>query len=469
MRLRLKCSSAYKLGDLQWCMVHVPEQLHTVRDLAVHISNLLELDEHREGGAGKAAPPQLLLEGFLVPHEEEVRAVLRDDEVVDVEPFEAPSLGLVPLAAQPAWSSPAGVAGGKRPLDAASNGVAAEKRQRGGRKNTAAVAPATMAIGWQSPETSSKAQSAAPAAKAADSEEDEESDEEDEDEGNKKSAAKAAAAPAAGGEANARRVAASAAGTARAAKAEVAAVDAAAIAGEEARRVALATCSDGVNASSASASGSNEGTETGIFVGGLAQSSIDDGQLRKFFEQYGQVVSAERPVNPNGRPKGHAFVEFAQSAARAHALSAGPKVTLAGHEVEVKPRVAKGSGKAKGKESKGKDSKGGGKNKSKGKGKDKAQTKKNESSSEGEESSSEEEEAPKKVAAPTAKAVQAQAAPKQPAPAAKAALEISQEELDTQRQMAALGLPVSFTASEMAGGEEDDDDSDEDDEEDGEA
>ena len=114
MRLRLRCGVAYKLGDLQWCMVHVPEHLHTVRDLAVHISSLLELDSHR-AVLGASQPPQLLLEGFLVPHEEELQAVLRDDEVVDVEPSEPSAQGLLPICA----GSPAGTVQAKRPLDAA--------------------------------------------------------------------------------------------------------------------------------------------------------------------------------------------------------------------------------------------------------------------------------------------------------------------------------------------------------------
>lgn len=33
MRLRLRCSSAYALGELQWSMVHVPDHVHLVGEL----------------------------------------------------------------------------------------------------------------------------------------------------------------------------------------------------------------------------------------------------------------------------------------------------------------------------------------------------------------------------------------------------------------------------------------------------
>lgn len=442
MRLRLRCSSAYKLGDLQWCMVHVPEHLRTVQDLALHISNLLELNSRRAGASG-TEPPQLMLEGFLVPHDEEVRAVLRDDEVVDVEPSVPTPQGLLPLAAQAAWSSPA--ASGKRPLgqDSASSGAAAGKRHRGGKG--APAAPAAMAIGWQSPDVSSKASAApppAPAAAAAAATEESSSDSSGEEDAPPRGESKLKAG---------------------ASKAVL--PKSAAAAGEAARRAALATCDSGSNGAVASAGSDDKG----IFVGGIGQ-SLDDDQLRQFFQQYGEVASASVVLNNHTqKPKGYAFVDFVDAAGRNKALAAGPKLELAGKTVEVKPRIAKAAGKghdAKGNDGKSKSGKkggeGSGKSKGTGKSKSKAAPAAQESNSSEEESS--EEEVPKKVPAPGAKTAPVSAPALQQKKAAKAA-PVSSEELEVQRQMAALGLPVSFTASEMPGGDSDDDDEDEEEEE----
>merc|ERR1712039_144089 len=88
------------------------------------------------------------------------------------------------------------------------------------------------------------------------------------------------------------------------------------------------------------------------------------------------------------------------------------------------------------------------------------------------ESESEEESAAPKAAVATATTTVAPPAPavstpkrvvdKKPAEP----LEIDASELELQKQMAALGLPVSFTASVNQGGDESDDDDDEDEEDD---
>jgi len=164
MRLRLRCSNSYSLADLQWCMVHVPDHVLTVRDLASHISRLLELSLR----GGNAEPPQLLLDGFLVPQDEEVREVLRDDEVVDVEP----NLPAAPLALPAPAETP--TASSKRPLAAASDGKP-EKRQRRANLPDSAV----MALGWQ-PQDVKPAEVEKSKASTAPAEEDESSSDDEE-------------------------------------------------------------------------------------------------------------------------------------------------------------------------------------------------------------------------------------------------------------------------------------------------
>lgn len=81
MRLRLRCSDAYSLGDHQYVLVAVPGHLVTVGDFSSHVFRLLEL-----GSRGGGDLPQFFVQGFLVSHCEELRALFRDDEVVDVQP-----------------------------------------------------------------------------------------------------------------------------------------------------------------------------------------------------------------------------------------------------------------------------------------------------------------------------------------------------------------------------------------------
>ncbi|CAE7699065.1 unnamed protein product [Symbiodinium necroappetens] len=143
MRLRLRCGNSYRLGDLQWCMVHVPENVFTVRDFAGHVSRLLELNLH----GGNAELPQILLDGFMVPHDEEVREVLRDDEVVDVEVLD--SAGVEPSQ------------GSHKRHQADLPGHGGNKRLKG----SPAPAP-VMALGWQPDPEKSDADKAVEAAKA---------------------------------------------------------------------------------------------------------------------------------------------------------------------------------------------------------------------------------------------------------------------------------------------------------------
>ncbi|CAE7565642.1 unnamed protein product [Symbiodinium sp. CCMP2456] len=365
MRLRLRCGNSYRLGDLQWCMVHVPENVFTVRDFAGHVSRLLELNLH----GGNAELPQILLDGFMVPHDEEVREVLRDDEVVDVEVLD--SAGVEPSQ------------GSQKRHQADVPGHGGNKRLKGSPAHEKPV----MALGWQPDPEKSDADKAVEAA-----------------------------AP-------------------------------------TAKALALATCTDGVPSNG---SGKDEGR--GIFVGGLP-TSVDDKELRKHFEQFGTVQDATVVMNQKtGKPKGFGFVEFREPGAREKVLSSGATQQIHGKTVEVKLRQVrgakgvsgKGEGKGGGKAGKGETRKGSGHEGGKGGNGGKAgkvaskvpQIRKpqlDDSDSDEEE----EDEVPTKKAPAAAKG--------QP-----------QEELSEEmKQMAALGLPVSFTASQNAGG----DDSEEEEEE----
>eukprot|EP00913_Durusdinium_trenchii_P014265 g13383.t1 len=255
--------SAYKLGDLQWCMVHVPDSVLTVKDFAGHAARLLELNLH----GGNAEPPQILLDGFLVPHDEEVREVLRDDEVIDVEPAEpgqASGLSLPKRGHEALETAPA-----KRPK----------------------VAPAVMALGWQAPSPDAK--------KAAANE------------------AKAKANSASMVNGHSEQSKASRAMT-------------------SAKALALATC----ESMASSAKAPEEGR--GIFVGGLPP-SVDDRELRKHFESYGEVQDATVVMNQRtGKSKGFGFVEFQQHGVREKVME--EVVEIHGKTVEVKVRQAKAKG-----------------------------------------------------------------------------------------------------------------------------
>ncbi|CAE8640268.1 unnamed protein product [Polarella glacialis] len=304
MRLRLRCGTSYSLGDLQWCMVHVPDHVRTIRDLASHVSRLLELNL-RGGGA---EPPQLMLDGFLVPHDEEVREVLRDDEVVDVEPA-VPGGAMPGLAALP---PPEQASGGKRSLAVAGLPAAGvgSKRARNGQE------PAVMALGWQPREVvlaAPKAKAKAPAVKAKAVAESEESSEEESSEEE---------APVQKGKALA--------------EAKKAAAAAAAVASAKARAIALATCGSAADDSQEPATG------FGIFVGGLPF-AVGDAELKKHFEFYGPVEEATVVMNTHtAKSKGFGFVEFKDAATRDKVIADGTQ-DMNGKSVEVKPRQSKGS------------------------------------------------------------------------------------------------------------------------------
>lgn len=348
-------------------MVHVPDSVLTIKDFAGHVARLLELNLH----GGNAEPPQILLDGFLVPHDEEVREVLRDDEVIDVEPAEPGANGdlSVKRQAQASLEGPPG----KRPK----------------------AAP-VMALGWQ---PQSHALPDVP-------------DAED-------SAPKIKGVAAVNGHKE---------------------VQSKAI--DKAKALALATCES-------TPPSKEEGR--GIFVGGLPV-SVDDKELRNHFEAYGAVQDATVVLNQRtGKSKGFGFVEFRDAGIREAVMQ--KSVQIQGKVVEVKVRQAKGGGKGSGKEGKGgKDAGKGGKGGKNGKGKGKIESKeapKVRTQAASDDSDSDDEDDEEEKASPAVGSKQKNE-------------EVMTEEM---KQMAALGLPVSFKASEQQGGseseEEDDDDDDE--------
>jgi len=394
MRLRLRCGAAYSLGDLQWCMLHVPDHVHLIRDLAGHISRLLELN--LRGGNGEL--PQLLLDGFLIPHSEDVRQVLRDDEVVDVEPRE-PGGGGVDLAAH---STPA-----KRPAPSPSG---ASKRQR------QEPAPPVAAIGWQPPAEApapaaegraARAKASVPAPKVkptrpetSSSEEEESSEEGSEEQGGAAVASSAAVARSRGQA----RGGCFGGGRGR---------------GQEEQAAASSQAGKGRAANAARDDG------RGIFVGGLPP-NLDSAGLKKHFQYYGAVEEAEVVMNQStGKSKGFGFVEFADARSRDKVIADGPTQEISGKRVEVKPRTPKGGKGHKGKEPA---PKGEGKQGRGHKGKDAAGD---------------------------------QPALRQAKAALPAPMPLNDEEAEMQRQMAALGLPVSFTASAGRAGESDEEEEEE--------
>mmetsp|Transcript_36430 Transcript_36430/g.64720 ORF Transcript_36430/g.64720 Transcript_36430/m.64720 type:complete len:369 (-) Transcript_36430:84-1190(-) len=368
MRLRLRCGASYRLGDLQWCMVHVPENVLTVKDFAGHVARLLELNLH----GGTVELPQILLDGFLVPHDEEVREVLRDDEVIDIEPTDGNKVGSPATKRQPVESA----------------GHVTSKRAK------IADAP-VMALGWQ-PDSVTKPE--------------------------------AAKAP----------------GSQTAAVAVKAATNGSKEAVEAAKALALATCSEGPPA--AAGNGKDEGR--GIFVGGLPL-SVDDKELRKHFERYGAVQDATVVMNQRtGKSKGFGFVEFNQPAAREKVLAQSSGEQIHGKSVEVKLRQVRGAKGKGGKGGKGDAPKGGNWNEGmkSGKGSKTAQAPQIRKQPP-DESDSDEDESEEVKASAKAK----------PQPEA-----LSEE----MKQMAAMGLPVSFTASQQTGGEESEEDEEEEGDED---
>jgi len=442
MRLRVRCSSAYVLGDLQWCMVHVPEHIRTIRDLAGHVSRLLELN--LRGGNG--TEPCVSMGGFLVPYGEEVRDVLRDDEIVDVAPLVADCSDFM-VASQapqlPSQRSTYDVNG----ADAETNGIARDKRARcrgPGANGDAAVA----AIGWQPPEESASAKAACagsnhnPAKKAQaastsvpaktlkagipkaravappTSSSEEESDEDSSDQVPPPKRSKGSGVNAA------------------------AATNGNPACDQQAVALAKRSSERGAVPETAGSGGSGDG-DCGLFVGGLPY-QLEEADFRKHFEFYGAVVSATIVMNNRtGKPKGFGFIEFAKPDGRHKALADGPNQRIAGKQVEIKPRQSKG-GKAEGKS--GKD---GGKFGRVGKGRDKAGAGgKGPQTADGWSKGREQHQA--MPALPSTLATGTNNAGKQNE-------DICEEEAEVQRQMATLGLPVCFTATQAKADESDDD------------
>jgi len=200
---------------------------------------------------------------------------------------------------------------------------------------------------------------------------------------------------------------------------------------------------------------------------------VDDAALRKHFEYYGAVADATVVINQRtGKSKGFGFVEFVNVKSRDKVIADGPTQELGGKKVEIKPRQsmgAKGGGRANGKSGKngsnedqrgksGKDGKGG-----KGSKVDKSHRTHSEEDSDDEKPATPALQAPPSAEEPaqhrTGKRKDSTARP-------PIADDMGDEEAEVQRQMAALGLPVSFTATEMQGGDSEDDDEDEDEDED---
>eukprot|EP00929_Paragymnodinium_shiwhaense_P077126 TRINITY_DN3969_c0_g1_i1.p1 TRINITY_DN3969_c0_g1~~TRINITY_DN3969_c0_g1_i1.p1 ORF type:complete len:464 (+),score=163.97 TRINITY_DN3969_c0_g1_i1:112-1503(+) len=459
MRLRLRCGSAYALGDFQCAMLHVPEHCVSVGDFANHVVRLLDLNSR--GGDGGL--PQFLLEGFLVPHSEELRIVLRDDEVVSVE--RGDTLGGI-----------FGAEAGKRPLAALENGSATPsqgKRQRTG--GAGKGSSGMMAIGWQPPTEPATSQKGAlvPARP-----------------GNK-SVAHSVASPAISAAKQPTKIAAAKAGSFKLQESSSSSSD-----DEEDAKPARAPAAKPAPVSSHAASSTSapamqalpaaqaglkpspEGAR-GLFVGGLPKDA-DDAQLRSLFERFGALESASVVVDKRtGKSRGHGFVDFADAASCSNALAAAGALQLAGKALDVKLKKEKGSGKgedAAGKAGKDKGGKKGGKDKG-GKGKSKSEDGKGKGkkgkkaaakrleSSDSEEEDEEEDAAPAKAAVKTA----APAAREGSKPAKTSKAEppaLSSEEVELQKQMAALGLPTGFVGNLLPEG--DDEEEDEDDEEDGE-
>jgi len=559
MRLRVKCSSAYLLGDLQWCMVHVPEHIRTIRDFAGHVSRLLELNVR----GGNGTEPQVSMGGFLIPYGEEVRIVLRDDEIVDVAPMDEGCSALL-LASQTPQLTGKRDSNDVHGADAGTNGRAQDKRARRGGAGTNGDA-AVAAIGWQPPEESAstkmpvvaeaacaggnqipakkvEAASSSVASKNAktgapkprisrvsseESDEDDSSEEEPPPNRSKRSGASGNLARDfkvtdgdADGSASKKVEVASTSMPAKAAKTGAPKPRISRVSSDEsddddsdedpppkkkkglstkeaqatsdnstcaqqaaaAQIAALATCSNEPTAAlEVGGSGDSGNGDCGLFVGGLPY-QLEEADFRKYFEFYGAVVDAKIVMNNRtGKPKGFGFIEFAEAESRTKALADGPNPQIAGKQVEIKPRQGKG-GKGEGKSGKdggkfgskggkggkdsgkggkdsgksgkggkdGKDSKGGGKAGAGGKG-----TRTADGSSRGHEQQHATPALPSTVGTGTNNVDKQNGIP-----ATLANEDIGEEEAEVQRQMAALGLPVCFTANQATAGESDDDEDD---------
>mmetsp|Transcript_114426 Transcript_114426/g.323482 ORF Transcript_114426/g.323482 Transcript_114426/m.323482 type:complete len:516 (-) Transcript_114426:121-1668(-) len=507
MRLRLRCSSAYALGDFQWAMVHVPEHALSVGDFAGHVSRLLELNLH--GGDGEL--PQLLLDGFLVPHGEELRVVLRDDEVVDVERSDriagfggaTAAFGASSKRALEAPPSNGGVAGHEASARDA-------KRQRGG--------AAQMALGWQPPDVSSGGTAVIREdAAAAQTKQKPHNAETPAAVASTKGAATKALTPGLG---SAQDTSSSSSDDEEPQKTDPKPREQGMDAATRARQAALATCQEATATPKEAVAGADVAAGEvvrSLFVRGLPP-QVGSEALKKHFSRYGAVESANVSYANNGRSRGFGFVDFVDpEACKKLVLSEGTHLEVEGKTVEIRPKESKGGGKAVGAKG-GKDGKGakGGKATQSGKDAKGGRGGKNgkvpairrfEQEETSSSSDDDEDDAPvaklAQAATPAPAVTPASASTPVPAvtpasaatpPAAPATASAQTEmtpapaesvtaapqkrrraeraappvaegaELELQKQMAALGLPVSFTASERPGEDESDEDGDEDEE-----
>jgi len=481
-------------------MIAVPEKARTVKDLAEHVASILDLRSH---GGGEV--PQLIIGGFLVPHDEVVAGIFRDDEVVDV----APTLQHVAWVQQSMLALPAasGTNAVKRSDPEAAvgsdvNGAVGSARKK---VRTAAPgakdAPAMMALAWQSP--------AKPSAEPAPPKNDETpkaTKETSTSKTSKPSNLRHGSRVRAGGvagilnalrqestaqpsdsdeEENARLTASVGKALAKAGGSEPSQKpDAVSAAKSAALNACDALLQVSAKRDTAVASKASPGAEDsapdarGIFVGGLPRGGgADEASLKAFFSSYGQVEDVYVPKR-DGEPRGFAFVQFEQKDSRDAALAAGD-LNFHGTQINVKERTAKvgkngkdGKGQGKGVDKAADTGKGKGSKDSKGKGKGKGKGTKAPVATtplevdEDEDEEDEEDEAPQKPHAkaavarnPAGKGKDKKADSPEYAPAEESAGGVMgivpQRWNQVQRQMAALGLPVSFVASaEHAGDNE---------------
>ena len=76
-----------------------------------------------------------------------------------------------------------------------------------------------------------------------------------------------------------------------------------------------------------------------VFVGGVKQ-GLDEAKLRQFFEQFGNIVSIDIPLDKEQRPKGFGFVTFDDFDV-ADKLVAKRHFTVSGFDCEVKKALSK--------------------------------------------------------------------------------------------------------------------------------
>ncbi len=74
-----------------------------------------------------------------------------------------------------------------------------------------------------------------------------------------------------------------------------------------------------------------------VFVGNLPFSTTE-AELQGLFSEHGTVVDVKIPLHrETGRPRGFAFVEFAEESDASNALSAADGLSLGGRELRINP------------------------------------------------------------------------------------------------------------------------------------